>query len=398
MQGKKILLGISGGIAAYKTPFLIRELTKRGSVVKVIATENALQFVTLMTLQTLSGNPVYHDMFSPYAEDTVKHVSLADWADIFIVAPATADVIGKYANAVADDALTTSLIAFSKQVFLCPAMNDVMYGNKSVRRNIDLLKRDGVIMIEGDSGFLACGREGKGRMPSPEDIVAVAERYYTNTQTLKGKTVTITAGPTREKIDGVRFISNNSSGKMGIALAEEMLQRGAEVNLVIGHVTEDIPCNDGLKVIRVESAQDMYEAAIPLAENSDIIICSAAVADYTPKTVYEGKIKKHLSAMTLELVPTKDILYEIGKVKKDSQVLVGFALETENELENAKSKLRKKNSDFIVLNSLRDTGAGFEKDTNKVTVINRKEELFDIPLQTKRKVASDIIDIITEYL
>ncbi|MBR1625670.1 MAG: bifunctional phosphopantothenoylcysteine decarboxylase/phosphopantothenate--cysteine ligase CoaBC [Bacteroidales bacterium] len=401
---KKILIGISGGIAAYKVPLLIRLLIKKGAEVKVVATSNALEFVTPLTLQTLCGNKVYKDMFGEWEESTTEHIALADWGDCMIVAPASADVIGKYANGIADNALTTTLSAFNKPVFLCPAMNSTMYFNKAVQRNLNLLRQDGVRIIDSEEGFLACGTSGKGRMEEPEIIVQRVEEFFSYNQTdsdnnldFSAKKVTITAGPTRERIDDVRFISNNSSGRMGIALAEEFTSRGVYVDLVLGPVSIQIPNNKNLNVINVESASEMYAETLQSAKDSSVVVCAAAVADYTPREKYDGKMKKKEDNLHLDLVPTKDILKELGIRKSASQILVGFALETDNELENAKLKLKKKNLDFIVLNSLKDKGAGFEVSTNKVTIIDKSNKVREFPLKDKREVAKDIVNLIKEF-
>ncbi|MBO6117834.1 MAG: bifunctional phosphopantothenoylcysteine decarboxylase/phosphopantothenate--cysteine ligase CoaBC [Bacteroidales bacterium] len=398
LSGKNVLIGISGGIAAYKAPFLIRLLVKKGCNVKVTATDNALKFVTPLTLQTLSGNTVYNRMFDLPSQMTTEHITLAQWADCFVIAPATADIIGKYASGIADDALSTVLLAFEKDVFVCPAMNSAMYFNKSVQRNLTLLQQDGVHIIDSDEGFLACGTTGKGRMAEPEEIVEKLEQFYGCNNDLNDKTVTVTAGPTRESIDSVRFISNNSSGKMGLALAYSFIRCGAKVNLVAGPLSEKITPLKGLNVINTVSAEDMYKATVDVFDTSDITVCAAAVADYTPKEKHTGKLKKKEDNLLLNLVPTKDILAELGKRKKPSQILVGFALETDNELENAKLKLLKKNLDMILLNSLKDEGAGFEVDTNKVTAVKKSGEIISMPLKSKREVADDIVNLIKEFL
>ncbi len=398
LEGKNILVGISGGIAAYKTPTLIRFLIKKGARVKVVATKNALEFVTTLTLQTLSDSKVYTDMFGEWNDTSTKHISLSEWADCFVVAPATANIIGKYANGIADDVLSTTLLAFKKTVFLCPAMNSVMYFNKSVQRNLNILRQDGIQIIDSEEGFLACGTSGKGRMEEPEIIVDKVEKFFAQNLDFSNRVITITAGPTRERIDSVRFISNNSSGRMGVVIAEEFINRGANVNLILGPVSIDTPKNDRLNIVGVESAEDMYKQTLRYAQNSSIIVCAAAVADYTSKDKYKGKMKKKIDVLQLDLVPTKDILKELGKKKTSSQILVGFALEMDNELENAKQKLHSKNLDFIILNSLRDKGAGFEVETNKVTIIDKNDTIKDFPLKSKKDVARDIVDLIKEYI
>ena len=390
MIGKRILLGVSGGIAAYKIPMLVRLLTKEGNEVKIVASNSALNFVSELTLQTLSKHRVYTNMFLPYEENTTEHISLSEWADVFIVAPATANIIGKYANGIADDALSTVLLAFEKKVFFAPAMNTAMYNNPAVRNNLNILLNRSIEIIEGEEGELACGSVGKGRMAEVEQIYKHINNYFTEKEDLKGKTFLVTAGPTVEQIDSVRYISNNSSGKMGYAIAEEILQRGGKVNLISGPVSVTIEENNNLNLINVKSAQQMYEASMQEFKNSDVAICSAAVADYTPKQVFSGKMKKKEQSLTIELEPTKDILKTLGQ-NKGEKIVVGFALESSNEIENAKKKLSSKNLDFIVLNSLNDKGAGFEYATNKVTLID-KDTITPLPLKTKKEVAKDIIN------
>ncbi len=390
MIGKRILLGVSGGIAAYKIPMLVRLLTKEGNEVKIVASNSALNFVSELTLQTLSKHRVYTNMFLPYEENTTEHISLSEWADVFIVAPATADIIGKYANGIADDTLSTVLLAFEKKVFFAPAMNTAMYNNPAVRNNLNILSNRGIEIIEGEEGELACGSVGKGRMAEVEQIYKHINNYFTEKEDLKDKTFLVTAGPTVEQIDSVRYISNNSSGKMGYAIAEEILQRGGKVNLISGPVSVTIEENNNLNLINVKSAQQMYKASMQEFKNSDVAICSAAVADYTPKQVFSGKMKKKEQSLTIELEPTKDILKTLGQ-NKGEKIVVGFALESSNEIENAKKKLSSKNLDFIVLNSLNDKGAGFEYATNKVTLID-KDTITPLPLKTKKEVAKDIIN------
>lgn len=390
MIGKRILLGVSGGIAAYKIPMLVRLLTKEGNEVKIVASNSALNFVSELTLQTLSKHRVYTNMFLPYEENTTEHISLSEWADVFIVAPATANIIGKYANGIADDALSTVLLAFEKKVFFAPAMNTAMYNNPAVRNNLNILLNRSIEIIEGEEGELACGSVGKGRMAEVEQIYKHINNYFTEKEDLKGKTFLVTAGPTVEQIDSVRYISNNSSGKMGYAIAEEILQRGGKVNLISGPVSVTIEENNNLNLINVKSAQQMYEASMQEFKNSDVAICSAAVADYTPKQVFSGKMKKKEQSLTIELEPTKDILKTLGQ-NKGEKIVVGFALESSNEIKNAKKKLSSKNLDFIVLNSLNDKGAGFEYATNKVTLID-KDTITPLPLKTKKEVAKDIIN------
>ena len=374
MIGKRILVGVSGGIAAYKIPMLVRLLTKERNEVKVVATDNALNFVSELTLQTLSKHKVYTDMFLPYEESTTEHISLSEWADVF----------------------ATVLLAFEKKIFFAPAMNTAMYNNQAVQNNLKTLQSRGVELIEGEEGELACGSVGKGRMAEVEQIFESIDKYFSQAEDLRGKTFLVTAGPTVEQIDSVRYISNNSSGKMGYALAREILQRGGKVSLISGPVSETIEDNSNLNLVKVKSAEQMYEASMREFAKSDAAICSAAVADYTPKQVFSGKMKKKDQSLTIELEPTKDILKTLGQ-NKGKKIVVGFALESNDEVANAKKKLSSKNLDFIVLNSLNDKGAGFEYTTNKVTLID-KDSCVALPLKTKQEVAKDIINKIVALL
>lgn len=385
----RVVVAISGGIAAYKVPLLIRLFKKAGCEVKVVVTKNALEFVTIPTLQTLSQNAVYSDMFAEKSSQFTEHISLADWADVFVVAPATANVIGKYANGIADDCLTTTLLAFDKKVFLAPAMNVKMYHNKVVQDNIKKLQSLGVNMILPHKGELACGVVGDGRMAEPETIFQTIEFHINQSQVFNGKRVCITAGPTYEQIDAVRFIGNYSSGRMGFELARVFAEKGAEVCLITGPTQLSIE-HKNIKRIDVKTAAQMYDETVKAFEVSDIAILSAAVADYTPKTAFDNKLKKKYDNLVVELVPTKDILAELGRRKKDNQLLIGFALETDNELENAKDKLQRKNLDFIVLNSLNDKGAGFNVSTNKVTILDAKGGVYQSGLKSKYEVALEI--------
>lgn len=400
LTNKKVLVGISGSIAAYKIPMLIRLLIKKGNEVRVVATDNALKFVSEVSLQTVSNYPVYNDMFCRFNEKATEHISLAQWADIIILAPASANIIGKYACAIADDALSTTLLAFTKKVYLCPAMNENMYNNAGVKHNIKVLQERGVEIIEANEGELACGTSGKGRMAEVEEIVEQIEYKEEKQEDLQGKTITITAGGSREKIDKVRFISNASSGKMGYYLAREALERGAKVNLISSVVSKEVEHilqqyinnkNSGLNLVQTISANDMFEEVKKYMPCSNVFICSAAVADYTPEVVYDRKLKKQEQELTIKLKPTQDILKYLGENKQNNQILIGFALETDNEKENAKKKLIEKHLDFIVLNSLNDQGAGFNYDTNKISIID-KENTVSFPLKTKKEVAKDIID------
>ena len=384
-----VVIAISGGIAAYKIPFLIRLFRKAGHKVKVIVTKNALNFVTEATLQTLSDNLVYSDMFAGN-KDTTEHISIADWADYYIVAPATANIIGKYANAIADDCISTTLLAFDKDVFLAPAMNTKMYANKGVQNNLRILASRGVNIISPNCGELACGANGDGRMAEPEEIFAFVNNHIAKSKILAGKTICVTAGPTYEQIDPVRFIGNNSSGKMGFAIAESLAAKGALVKLIAGPTHLNTK-NCNIERIDVKSAEQMYNATVKEFEQADVAILSAAVADYTPKNVFSQKVKKADNVLNIELQPTKDILAQLGRMKTDKQTLVGFALETNDEENNAKQKLSKKNLDFIVLNSLNDKNACFGFDTNKVTIIDSNGKMIKTDLKSKSEIAEDVV-------
>ena len=382
-----IVLGITAGIATYKTPQLIRLLIKKEHNVKVILTENAKEFVTPLTLSTVSKNPVLTNFSSPEG-NWHSHVELALWADAMLIAPATANTIAKMAHGVCDNLLLATYFSAKAPVFIAPAMDLDMYAHPTVTENLIKLKSFGNHIIPATYGELASGLVGQGRMAEPEDIVLFLENTLSKNLPLKGKKILITAGPTYEAIDPVRFIGNFSSGKMGIALANEAVQQGAEVHLVLGPSSEK-NIHSQIHLHRVVSAQQMYEAAVTEFPSCDIAILAAAVADYTPETVAPEKIKKKGGNLSLTLVPTVDILASLGKIKTN-QILIGFALETENEVANAQTKLEKKNLDGIVLNSLRDPGAGFGTDTNKVTFIT-KETQISFPLKTKEEVAKDIL-------
>jgi phosphopantothenoylcysteine decarboxylase/phosphopantothenate--cysteine ligase len=384
-----VVIAISGGIAAYKIPFLIRLFRKAGHKVKVVVTKNALNFVTEATLQTLSDNLVYSDMFAGN-KDMTEHISIADWADYYIVAPATANIIGKYANAIADDCISTTLLAFDKDVFLAPAMNTKMYANKGVQNNLQILASRGVNIISPNCGELACGANGDGRMAEPEEIFAFVNNHIAKSKILAGKTICVTAGPTYEQIDPVRFIGNNSSGKMGFAIAESLAAKGASVKLIAGPTHLNTK-NCNIERIDVKSAEQMYNATVKEFEQADVAILSAAVADYTPKNVFSQKVKKADNVLNIELQPTKDILAQLGRMKTDKQTLVGFALETNDEENNAKQKLSKKNLDFIVLNSLNDKNACFGFDTNKVTIIDSNGNMTKTDLKSKSEIAEDVV-------
>ena len=390
MKGKKIVLGITGSIAAYKAAILIRALIKKGAEVQVVITPAGKEFITPITLSALTSKPVISEFFAQRDGTWNSHVDLGLWADAMIVAPATASTIGKMANGIADNMLITTYLSMKAPVFVAPAMDLDMFAHPSTQKNLETLRSYGNYIIEPGEGELASHLVGKGRMEEPEKIVEVLETFFAQQQDLKGKNILITAGPTYEKIDPVRFIGNYSSGKMGYALAEECASRGAKVTLVSGPVTLNIS-HPNIKKIDVESAQEMYESAKEAFMKADAGILCAAVADFTPEMVANHKIKREKDDLTLLLKPTQDIAASLGKIKQSNQVLVGFALETNDEQQNAKGKLERKNFDFIVLNSLNDKGAGFRVDTNKITIID-KEEITPYPLKSKTEVASDIID------
>lgn len=398
MKGKKIILGICGGIAAYKSVYLLRLLIKAGAEVQVVITPSGKEFITPVTLSSLSGKPVISEFFTANTGSWNSHVDLGLWADAMIIAPATASTIGKMANGIADNMLVTTYLSSKCPVFVAPAMDLDMFAHPSTRRNLDLLRSYGNHIIEPASGELASHLVGKGRMEEPENIVKVLEEFFGEAQDLAGKTVMITAGPTYEKIDPVRFIGNYSSGKMGFAIAEECASRGAEVVLISGPVTLKT-VNKGIKRVDVESAREMLAASQDAFSRSDVAIMCAAVADYCVENVAESKIKREKDEIpVIRLKKNPDIAATLGTVKTDKQLLVGFALETDNEIENAKAKIEKKNLDYIVLNSLRDKNAGFSTDTNKVTIIARNGDIKAYELKPKTLVARDIVDVIAERL
>ena len=397
LKGKHIAIGIAGGIAAYKSLSLIRLFQKMGGEVRVVATRHALAFVTPLTIETLSKNKLYTELFDPIEPRDVQHISMADWADCLVIAPATANIIGKYACGIADDALSTLLLAVRKPVFVAPAMNDQMYAEPTVQHNLDLLRQKGVRLVGPATGYLACGSDGAGRMEEPETIAECVKQYFAGEQRFAGKKVLITAGPTYEPIDPVRFIGNHSSGLMGFSLAECAARQGAEVTLVTGptHLSVQHP---NVRRVDVTTAQQMFQQCMAEMEQQDIFIMSAAVADYTPAEVAPEKIKKHSESVDIKLIKTKDILASIGQRKRDDQLLVGFALETQNEMANALKKLHTKNADAIVLNSLRTAGAGFRTETNQVTMITKKGETFVSPLKSKSEIAGDILNLVFAML
>lgn len=391
LKGKHILLGVTGGIAAYKTPCLVRDFVKMGAEVKVVMTAMAKQFVTPLALATVSKNPIVVDFFDPESGQWNSHVSLGTWADAYVIAPATANTLAKMANGIADNLLLTTYLSARCPVFAAPAMDLDMMAHPATTQNIATLVSRGVNMIDANSGELASGLVGKGRMAEPAEICAAVAAFFAQRDgSMKGAKVLVTAGPTYEKIDPVRFIGNYSSGKMGYAIADELADRGATVCLVSGPVKIS-PRNASIRVVRVESARQMYDAAAKEFTSCQAAIMTAAVADFAPVDVASQKIKRH-EGFSIDLKPNPDIAAELGRLKTEGQVLAGFALETTDEMPNAKAKLEKKNLDFIVLNSLADKGAGFMTDTNKVTIIDKDGNIQPFPLKSKTDVAIDIVD------
>ena len=398
LSGKKVLLGITAGIAAYKTASLVRLFIKRGAEVQVIMTPASKDFITPLTLSTLSKNPVHSTFYDKEAENELwnNHVDLGLWADIMVIAPATANTLSKMTNGVCDNLLLATYLSSKCPVYFAPAMDLDMYIHPSTKNNLDQLQHFGNVMIPATSGELASGLVGEGRLAEPEDILSFIEKDLLNKLPLKGKKVLLTAGPTYEAIDPVRFIGNHSSGKMGFALAKKAANLGAEVILITGPSAETIK-HSFVKRIDVKSAEEMYAQAHLYYKDTDIAILSAAVADYRPKNVAAQKIKKKEATIEIVLEKTKDILASLGEIK-EHQLLVGFALETNNEAENAKGKLKKKNLDLIVLNSLQDKGAGFATDTNKITIIDKDLSMQTFDLKSKDAVAEDIMNAIVAKL
>lgn len=389
LNGKKIVLGITGSIAAYKSCLIIRELIKRGAEVQVVITPAGKEFITPITLSTLTHKPVVSEFFSRRDGTWNSHVDLGLWADAMLIAPCTASTLGKMAGGVADNMLVTTYLSMKAPVFIAPAMDVDMYAHPSTQANIETLRSYGNHFIEPQTGFLASGLEGKGRMEEPSVIVETLEQFFNSAQELAGKNIMITAGPTYEKIDPVRFIGNYSSGKMGFALAEECRKRGAHVTLISGPV--QLKASAEIRRIDVESCEEMYKAATDIFPQSDAAILCAAVADFRPETVAEKKIKREKDDLVLRLLPTHDIAAALGKAKRDGQILVGFALETNDEEQNARRKLKEKNLDFIVLNSTRNEGTTFCSDYNKVAILSEDGSI-EYEKKTKREVAADIID------
>ncbi|MBK8807460.1 MAG: bifunctional phosphopantothenoylcysteine decarboxylase/phosphopantothenate--cysteine ligase CoaBC [Bacteroidales bacterium] len=400
LQNKKILLGITGSIAAYKAAYLTRLLVKEGAIVKIVITPYAKEFITPVTLATLSKNTVLCDFFKHDDGAWNSHVELGCWADVFLIAPCTASTIAKMAHGVCDNLLLTTYLSMRCPVIIAPAMDLDMFSHPATKANMKILESYGNMFIEPASGELASGLVGKGRMEEPEEIVKKLISFFSDSEKktlLKNKKILITAGPTVEAIDPVRFISNHSSGKMGYALAEAFAQSGAEVVLVSGPVALKVS-NNNINVISVVSAHEMYEAVISRISNADVIVMAAAVADYTPVAVFDEKQKSNSSGMQIELKPTIDIAKKVGELKRENQITVGFALETQNETTNAIEKIKKKNFDFIVLNSLRDAGAGFGFDTNKISIISKTHEVKNFDLKPKNQVANDIVNEVVQYL
>ncbi|MCK5822500.1 MAG: bifunctional phosphopantothenoylcysteine decarboxylase/phosphopantothenate--cysteine ligase CoaBC [Bacteroidales bacterium] len=397
LKGKKIILGITGSIAAYKSASLVRLLVKQGAIVKVVMTPLAKEFITPVTMATLSQNTVLCDFFNHDDGEWNSHVDLGLWADLMLIAPITANTIAKMANGVCDNLLLTTYLSVRCPVIIAPAMDFDMFKHPATIKNLNTLQSFGNIVIEPSEGELASGLHGKGRMEDPEIILKKVVAFFDSKKKLSSKKIIVTAGPTYESIDPVRFVGNYSSGKMGYAIAEELADNGANVFLISGPVSLSTT-NPNITKFDVKSAQEMYEASIKHFENADGAIMAAAVADFTPTSSHDKKMKRGKNNLNLELKPTKDIAGELGRCKKTNQFLVGFALESNNEIENAKQKIAKKNLDFIVLNSLQDKGSGFLFDTNKITIIDNNNKIEKFELKLKTEVAKDIVSkIIKSY-
>ena len=388
-ENKSIIIGVSGGIAAYKTAYLVSALSKTEADVNVIMTENACEFISPLVFETLTGNKCYVDTFDRNFKFDVEHISLAKKADIFMIAPATANVIAKIANGIADDMLTTTFLASKCKKIVSPAMNTAMFENQITQDNIAKLKKYGIGVVEPQNGLLACGDTGAGKMPEPDFLFDVIEREIAREKDMLCKKVLVTAGATMESLDPVRFLTNHSSGKMGFAIAKEAMLRGAEVTVVKANTTAEIP--NFVKIVEVSSAKDMFDAVTALSYQQDIIVKAAAVADYTPESYVDSKIKKKDGDLSIPLKRTMDILKYLGENKKEGQFLCGFSMETDNMLENSKAKLSKKNADMIVANNLKDAGSGFKTDTNAVTLITRDGHR-SLELKSKAEVAKEIFD------
>ncbi|GAB1806609.1 bifunctional phosphopantothenoylcysteine decarboxylase/phosphopantothenate--cysteine ligase CoaBC [Priestia megaterium] len=399
MKGKRILLCVSGGIAVYKAAALTSKLVQAGAEVKVMMTASACEFVTPLTFQALSRNPVYTDTFDEKDPSVIAHIDLADWPDLILVAPATANMIGKIANGLADDMISTTLLAATAPVWIAPAMNVHMYDHPAVKKNMSTLSSFGYSFVEPGEGYLACGYVGKGRLEEPETIVSLIGSYFSQAsdtqKILEGINVLVTAGPTVERIDPVRFFTNRSTGKMGYALAEQAAKLGASVTLVTGPTNLEYP--KGVQVVQIESAKQMLEAVMQRYHEADVVIKSAAVADYRPKHVFDQKMKKQPGEAVLELERTTDILRTLGE-RKEHQLLVGFAAETEQVDEYAQKKLASKNLDMIVANNVTTEGAGFGTDTNIVTLYKRSGESKELPILSKHDVATEVLKEVKEML
>ena len=391
LKGKTVVLGVTGSIAAYKIASLASMLVKKQVNVHVIMTQNATNFINPITFETLTGHKCLVDTFDRNFEFQVEHVSLAKQADVVMIAPASANVIGKLAHGIADDMLTTTLLACRCPKFISPAMNTAMYENPMVQDNLKILKKYGYKVITPASGYLACGDTGSGKMPEPEILFQYIERELAGSKDLTGKKVLVTAGPTQENIDPVRYITNHSSGKMGYAVAKAAMLRGAEVTLVSGQTALTPPMF--VDYVQITTAEEMYQAVTSRSDEQDIIIKAAAVADYRPKTVYENKVKKQDGQMSIELERTRDILAYLGEHKRENQFLCGFSMETENMIGNSRAKLQKKNLDMVAANNVKVEGAGFQGDTNVMTLITQDQEIA-LPLMSKEEVADKILDTI----
>ncbi len=390
MQGKKIILGITGSIAAYKSAVLVRLLKKEGAEVQVVMTDCAKEFITTLTMSTLSQRPVLSNFFDPSQGSWNSHVDLGLWADLMLIAPATANTLAKMSSGICDNLLLTTYLSARCPVVVAPAMDLDMYAHTATQHNLNTLKNRGVAIIEPSTGFLASGLEGKGRMAEPQEIIDNIKKYLIPPTPLRGKKILITAGPTYEKIDPVRFIGNYSSGKMGYAIAEEFVKQGAEVILVSGPVSIKTPEN--IKLVNVESAKEMMAASVSNFPECDGAILAAAVADFAPEQQAENKIKRTGDEMIIRLLPNPDIAKHLGEIKKKNQTIGGFALETNDEVKHALDKMKRKNFDFIVLNSLNDAGAGFRVDTNKISILESNGNQTEYPLKTKRELAVDIVN------
>lgn len=395
LKGRTVILGVTGSIAAYKIASLASMLVKKQASVHVIMTQNAMNFINPITFETLTGHKCLVDTFDRNFEFQVEHVSLAKQADVVMIAPASANVIGKLSHGIADDMLTTTLLACRCPKFLSPAMNTAMYENPIVQDNLKILKKYGYEVITPASGYLACGDTGSGKMPEPETLYQYIEKELAGPKDLTGKKVLVTAGPTQENIDPVRYITNHSSGKMGYAVAKAAMLRGAEVTLVSGQTALTPPMF--VDYVQITTAEEMYQAVTSRSDEQDIIIKAAAVADYRPKTVYDNKVKKQDGQMSIELERTRDILAYLGEHKRENQFLCGFSMETENMIGNSRAKLQKKNLDMVAANNVKVEGAGFQGDTNVMTLITQDQEIA-LPLMSKEEVADKILDTIRDKM